>query len=538
MVFQKFMVSKWTKITLVVMLAVLIAAASSVGTYFFLHNNNSVEENNKTAEICREPVWKELYATELRQHIGADSPMFNIYDLDGDGVPELLFSDNDAHFASGEIFTVYQGKLKKLGNYGSWGEFQYNSENKYIFGGMTGQGCNYTSVYKIENGKTIELVSFYDNSGCGGDFELVFTVNGKEVSKEDFDAETAKYGTDDSPTPFVRKYDVTEREIVRVLGYNPREGFFEEQEPLVETFNIEKSPMTHNGTFAFSWTTDKVFGARTLDYLTPQIPEIFETLGIETISQYVVEDDTAKYVTFWSMLRCYNIIDKNMGDGIAVLCYVKKSRDTVDVSVQVINPSIIVFPASHDGQNDFGFADFDGDGKDEVYVTSLDIGADNYHITLGIFPFDSDNGNWGAPMFWASCGGDDTERNNGILPFNSGFIVEGKNKSYTIKNKLTGYSRKLPYDDFCDYDDWALNYALITSVTVVDVDGDGVFELIIEQHPFHWMGECVSLLKYNTAKKSFETIYAEFALFDDPEDNGYQRFLKNAGYDAGKAIFK
>lgn len=305
---------------------------------------------------------------------------------------------------------------------------------------------------------------------------------------------------------------------------------------IVETIHIEKAPMIHNGTFAFSWTTEKVLGARTSDYLIPQISEIFEAVGIETINQYIIEDDTAKYATVRTMLRCYNIIDKNKGDGIAVLCHVKENKETVDVSVQIVNLNIIVFPSGHDGKTDFGFADFDGDGKDEVYTTSLDVGADNFHITIGIFPFD--DGIWGSPLLWTTCGGDDSWINKGIVTYDFGFTVEGKKESFIIKNKLTNYSKNLPSDQYHEYDDSSLNLALITSVTVVDVDTDGVFELIIEQNPFHWKGKCVSLLKYNVTKKSFETVYAEFVLFDESEDDNFEEFLQKAGYDAKKAIFE
>jgi hypothetical protein len=230
MLSQQLIAFKWIRILLIGVLAVLIATAASIGTYLFLHKNNIVNENNKTTEIYSEPLWKELYAIELRKHMDAVSPMFNLYDLDGDGVPELLISDDNYHAAAGEIYTVYHEKPIKLGSCGSWGEFQYCSDTKYIFSGMTAQGCTSSSVYKIENGKMIERISFFDNTGYSGESGLVFEVNGKEVSQEDFDNEQEKYGEVDSEYPFVRKYDVTEREIMRVLdlqwGWTSYDGGF------------------------------------------------------------------------------------------------------------------------------------------------------------------------------------------------------------------------------------------------------------------------------------------------------------------------
>ena len=163
--------------------------------------------------------WEALYAAELRERIGTAFYKFNLYDLDDDGIPELLISGDECHAASAEIFTAYQGKLKSLGShYGSWGEFQYNSNSKYIFSGYTGQGNTHTSVYKIENGEMIKLASFYDNTGAFGEEDRwCFKINDKEVSKDEFDDEQAKYGTNDSEPPFVRKYDLTESEMMRLL---------------------------------------------------------------------------------------------------------------------------------------------------------------------------------------------------------------------------------------------------------------------------------------------------------------------------------
>ena len=117
----------WFKIT-----AFLIFVSVAVGSFFIGFCISFYCEPPKKQEIYNEPIWKELYAIELRKHIESFSPKFNIHDLDGDGVPELLISDDDCHAASGEIFTVYHGKLKHLGNFGSCGEFLFDPDNRYI----------------------------------------------------------------------------------------------------------------------------------------------------------------------------------------------------------------------------------------------------------------------------------------------------------------------------------------------------------------------------------------------------------------------
>jgi len=182
----------------------------------------SAPETSQPTSTSAESAWKELYTTELEKHIGSFSPKFNICDLDGDGTPELLISDDDIHADGGEIYTVYNGKLYDLGGYGSWGEFQYDLVNDYIVAGHTGQGETYISVYRLKNDKMIEIISFHDNMGSVADeSQWVFEVNGKSVTQEEYQTECDKYLSGNYASPFVRKFDVTESEISRVIGEYP-----------------------------------------------------------------------------------------------------------------------------------------------------------------------------------------------------------------------------------------------------------------------------------------------------------------------------
>ena len=175
-------------------------------------NTNPIDGMNEKSS------WKELYSAELKRHIDSLSTKFNICDLDGDGIPELLISDGDYHAAGGRIFTVNDGKLSDLGGYGSWGEFQYDPINKYIFSGMTGQGETYCSVFRLDNGKMVEIVSFHDNRGAVDESKWQFEVNNQSVTRETFYIEQAKYNFSNNELPFVRKYSITESEILQVVG--------------------------------------------------------------------------------------------------------------------------------------------------------------------------------------------------------------------------------------------------------------------------------------------------------------------------------
>jgi len=308
--------------------------------------------------------------------------------------------------------------------------------------------------------------------------------------------------------------------------------------------------MEHNGTLGFSWKTKLVSGARTTDYLAPQLQKIFETIGFETSGEYEIIDTDAK-----DYYRSYKIYDRNNGQNISVLSRSQKSEKGVYLNVQVID-----LGSKYNTPVHFGSADFDGDDMDEIFTFGYTYGADHDRMTLGIFPFaydyrEPETNGWDAPLFWAVDGGDDPlsqdfsyEPYEGPfwgVPHYFGFTFEQNNdKTWTVRNSFTGYSRTVPNDTY--YYNGSADREHITSIEVVDVDADGAFELIIEQYVWHSPGECVSLLQYDTAKKAFQTLHAEFRLFDDDERNRwelsknerYADFLTRAGYDPAKAVFK
>ena len=112
----------------------------------------------------------------------------------------------------------------------------------------------------------------------------------------------------------------------------------------------------------------------------------------------------------------------------------------------------------------------------------------------------------------------------------------GTSGSYVIKNNNTGYTFDGPISD--DIGD--LNYrggGYILDATAVDVDGDGVYELIVIQCPSKWTGLLYSLIRYNADTKRFETEYAAYIENDWSGVDVYSEFLKQAGYDINDVTF-
>ena len=198
---------------------IAVIAAVAAGGFFFGYRSGSAQ-----TETFRELLWRDLYASVLRTYIDPEYPdsgfaKFNLYDLDGDGIPELIVSGGDFHAAGAEIYTLYRGAVYCHGGFGSWGDFGYEPETGYIYSGYSGMGCHYASIHQIVNGQMIEIASFADTMA---NFEhpedRCFEVNGEKVSEDEYNRAWEEYGynTDDDFT--ARKYDVNEDEIARVLS--------------------------------------------------------------------------------------------------------------------------------------------------------------------------------------------------------------------------------------------------------------------------------------------------------------------------------
>lgn len=161
--------------------------------------------------------WQCLYYDALIDYIGDPVAMFNIYDLNGDGTPELLLSKASFHAASGSLYSIYEGEVVCFGEYGSWGEFQYDFERNYIHSGFFQMGSLYLNIFSFENGEIAPVVSLYAYDGSFPSIPEEYKINDDVVTQEEFNAEYAKYTFDFREDFSVRKYHTTQREIENVL---------------------------------------------------------------------------------------------------------------------------------------------------------------------------------------------------------------------------------------------------------------------------------------------------------------------------------
>lgn len=116
---------------------------------------------------------------------------FSIYDLNTDGTPELIISEDTCHAAQCRIYT-YDGELVSIGKCGAYGDMGYYEDNGTILHYNIGQGNEYEIFFRLENNQLNKIAAFYNDIGRLGD-SGVFKLNETEITKDEYNAELEKY---------------------------------------------------------------------------------------------------------------------------------------------------------------------------------------------------------------------------------------------------------------------------------------------------------------------------------------------------------
>lgn len=150
----------------------------------------ATQKISQTSIIPEAKGWRAAYRQVLYEFQRSDNytehAAFSLYDISGDGVPELILSLDSCHAASCRIVT-YQDKAVDVGEIGSFGECCYNSDQNLILSGYLGQGVQHSIFYRLQNGVLQEIIKFYNDEGYRGIEDAVFRINDVEVSKAEYD---------------------------------------------------------------------------------------------------------------------------------------------------------------------------------------------------------------------------------------------------------------------------------------------------------------------------------------------------------------
>ncbi|MCH5343069.1 MAG: hypothetical protein J1E64_03445 [Acetatifactor sp.] len=130
------------------------------------------------------------FATEMK---------FALLYVDEDEVPELAIIDSDAH-ASGVHICVYkEGEVTEVGEYGSFGKFQYVERGNLIRSSYMGQGELTYSYFCVIDAMSIELQSFHVMPNYSEDatrYWETYEVDGVEVSEAEYEEASGQWDTE------------------------------------------------------------------------------------------------------------------------------------------------------------------------------------------------------------------------------------------------------------------------------------------------------------------------------------------------------
>lgn len=187
---------KRTMLGLICTQILFLAACGSINTSNTINVNDEKDgyEETVTSEAENDNSLITLIADFLKESESEFFPKlkYGFHDIDLDGKKELLMAGSDSHVNRVKVIRIDydNNELIDLGDYGCWGCIQYSSENGYIDDCYTGQGVTEGTIYDISTNSPRKVLEYYDDSGVDEDESNdVYKLNGKEVSREEYEGE-------------------------------------------------------------------------------------------------------------------------------------------------------------------------------------------------------------------------------------------------------------------------------------------------------------------------------------------------------------
>lgn len=183
---------------------------------------DSVEEEKDTTVTEFNVNWQEIYAEELRGYLNSkeymSDSMFDIFDIDGDDIPELVISDSAVHMGTCKIYTISNGNLVKPNDerYGSCGVVYCSEKLHMLYGDYLQQGRFTFSFYQLTKNGVERILSGYNDEYAVFDETPTYQIDGEDVTKEKYEEAYHKYNLEDFEE-VGRKYELNESMIASVL---------------------------------------------------------------------------------------------------------------------------------------------------------------------------------------------------------------------------------------------------------------------------------------------------------------------------------
>lgn len=184
----------------ILLTAVFAAFAASVGCSE-TSSASTPSESEAPTQVSPESIsfeWQNIFENKLSEFAASaeysSDSAFDIFDITGDGSPELIISPNTEKQSVCQIYTCSGGTLSSFGTAGFCGSFTYYPELDIIREEYPGDGFILGRFMSCTDGALSEVLSYKDNSGSANTgATIVHEINGEEVFLPDYEAAFAEY---------------------------------------------------------------------------------------------------------------------------------------------------------------------------------------------------------------------------------------------------------------------------------------------------------------------------------------------------------
>lgn len=161
--------------------------------------------------------WQDAFETKLKEFKSSenytDRSMFEITDLTGDGIPELVISPSDDVSAQCEIYRLFNEGVDQIGVTGTYGSFEYVPSANAIGYSYEGSDITIGEYLVYEEGTFNKVVSFYTNANsASAGVTVEYEVNNIDVTLVKFEEMLQPYRNADS-LKIGRKYSFGDQAI-------------------------------------------------------------------------------------------------------------------------------------------------------------------------------------------------------------------------------------------------------------------------------------------------------------------------------------
>lgn len=147
--------------------------------------------------------WQESYRSKLEEFkrsesysesFGTNGSMFDLYDLNSDGIPELIISAEKDKIPYCEIFTFSDGSVVSIGENGDSEKFRFYPETGIISCEHDGNGFVIGEYRKISDNSLRTEISYYNNfASASVGASITYEINREEVTLAEYEETLAKY---------------------------------------------------------------------------------------------------------------------------------------------------------------------------------------------------------------------------------------------------------------------------------------------------------------------------------------------------------